>query len=265
MRTRILPILFAGILLLCCASAQNWQNSHSMPAMGLPGHDLAQNASHDKSGAKDMPDMGSSDGSRAMRSMEVHHMRMGPHLMMTAPRAPKLGDKERVKRVLEEARRVVEKYDDYKSALADGFQIFQPKVLQKMYHFTNYSYAYEAEFRFNPDHPTSLLYERQGEGYKVVGVMYTAPARFNESDLDQRIPLSMGRWHLHVNVCVPLGNNTEQTLGPHAKFGLAGSITTKEECDANGGKFMPTVFNWMVHVYPLEKEDADIWAVEPRD
>ena len=29
--------------------------------------------------------------------------------------------------------------------------------------------------RLNPDHPTSLLYEKQGDGYKLIGVMYTAP------------------------------------------------------------------------------------------
>ncbi len=265
MRNQILAILFLGILLPCLASAQNWQNSQGMPAMGIPRHDLIQAAGHDKSDVKDMPDMGSEGGSHAMRSMEAHHMRMGPHLMMTALRAPKLGDEERAKRLVEEARRVVEKYNDYQSALADGFQIFQPNVLQKMYHFTSYSYGYEAEFRFNPDHPTSLLYEKHGEGYKVVGVMYTAPTRFTESDLDQRIPLSIGQWHRHVDLCMPLADSKKETLGPHAKFGLAGSITTKEECDANGGKFMPTVFNWMVHLYPLEKDEADIWAVDRGD
>lgn len=27
---------------------------------------------------------------------------------------------------------------------------------------------------FNPEHPTSLLYEKHGEDYKLLGVMYTA-------------------------------------------------------------------------------------------
>jgi hypothetical protein len=51
-------------------------------------------------------------------------------------------------------------------------------------------------------------------------------------------------------------------MGPNPKFGLKGSIVTKEECDANGGQFYPIVFNWMVHLYPLEKDSAAIWSVD---
>ena len=75
--------------------------------------------------------------------------------------------------------------------MAGGYKIFLPNVPQKMYHFTNYKYAFEAAFNFNPDHPTSLLYEKHVEDYKLVGVMYTAPKRYHEDDLDQRIPLSI--------------------------------------------------------------------------
>ena len=49
-----------------------------------------------------------------------------------------------------------------------------------MYHFTNYRYAMEAAFNFNPEHPTSLLYEKHGDDYKLIGVMYTAPKRLSE-------------------------------------------------------------------------------------
>jgi hypothetical protein len=51
-------------------------------------------------------------------------------------------------------------------------------------------------------------------------------------------------------------------LQPNAKFGLNGSIATKDACEAAGGKFVPQVFGWMVHVYPFEKTQADIWSVE---
>lgn len=146
--------------------------------------------------------------------------------------------------------------------MADGYKIFLPNVPQKMYHFTNYKYAFEAAFTFNPGHPTSLLYEKHGDDYKLVGVMYTAPKRFNQDDLDQRIPLSIAQWHEHVNLCMPPADRKKEALAPNAKFGLRGSITTKEECDANGGIFRPLVFNWMVHLYPLEDSEAEIWAVD---
>jgi len=49
---------------------------------------------------------------------------------------------------------------------------------------------------------------------------------------------------------------------PNARFGMLGSITTKAECDAAGGRFVPRLFGWMVHVYPFENNPADAWSVE---
>jgi len=234
-----------------------------MPGMDMSGHDM--------SNMKDMPaqpekDADSDASAHAMHSMEGH-MDMGPHMKMTALRASKRGDAERAQHVADEARRVSEKYTDYHAALADGFQIFLPHVPQKMYHFTNYRYAREAFFGFNPEHPTSLLYEKHGDDYKLIGVMYTAPKRLTEDQLDERIPLSVAQWHEHVNFCAPPANmppaeKRQKLLGPNAQFGLKGSITTQEACDAAGGTFHPIIFNWMVHVYPFEKDQASIWSVE---
>jgi hypothetical protein len=150
-----------------------------------------------------------------------------------------------------------EKYLDYHTALADGFKIFHPEIRQKMYHFTNYGYAMEAAFHFNPEHPTSLLYEKHGDDYKLIGVMYTAPKRLTEDQLDERVPLSVAQWHEHVNFCRPPADRRAEMLSPHPQFGLRGSITTQEACDAAGGTFMPVVFNWMVHVYPFEKDPSE--------
>jgi hypothetical protein len=242
------------VLLAGFASAQQSASDSQMS-----GHDMSQMQGHDMSA---MPGMDSDSSAPAMHSMESHHMDMGPYMKMTALRDPKPGDAERAQKVVNAARRAMSKYEDYRTALADGFQIFHPEVPQKMYHFTNYKYAFEAILTFNPEHPTSLLYEKHGSDYKLVGVMYTAPKRYSEDDLDQRIPLSIAQWHEHVNFCAPPADRKHEVLGPNAKFGLHGSISAKEECDANGGTFHPLVFNWMVHVYPLEKAEADIWAVD---
>jgi len=228
----------------------------SMPGMDMSGHDMSK--------MKDMP-MGTDNDSEAsahvMNSMEGH-MDMGPHMRMTALRQPKPGDAARAHEVAEAARKASEKYTDYHAALADGYKIFHPEVPQKMYHFTNYGYAMEAAFRFNPEHPTSLLYEKHGDDYKLIGVMYTAPKRFSEDQLDERIPLSVAQWHEHVNFCAPPAEKRKEMLAPHPQFGLRGSITTLEGCDAAGGTFRPVIFNWMVHVYPFEKDQANVWSVE---
>ena len=41
-------------------------------------------------------------------------------------------------------------------------------------------------------------------------------------------------------------------FGEHPKFGMFGSIHTKEACAAEGGQFMPVIFSWMIHVFPYE-------------
>lgn len=207
--------------------------------------------------------MSPNGNAEAMRSMESRHMDMGPHMKMTALRPLQPGDQEKAGAVVQAARSVAEKYVDYKVALADGYKIFLPNVSQKQYHFTNYENATEARNQFDPSKPTSLLYEKDRDGYKLVGVMYTARKNAMEDELNARIPLSIAQWHAHVNLCVPLHDpNSEDVLPRSKKFGLRGSIATKEECDAAGGKFIPQIFGWMVHVYPFEKNPADVWSVE---
>lgn len=232
----------------------------------MQGMDMS--AHRDMPNMKGMPmgDKDENNTAHVMHSMEGH-MEMGPHMKMTALRKPQPGDTERAQKVADEARKVMEYYADYHKALADGFQIFLPNIPQKMYHFTNYSYGREAALHFNPEHPTSLLYEKNGNDYKLVGVMYTAPKRLTEDQLDERIPLSVAQWHEHVNFCkapagMPVSERIQKSLGQDAQFGFKGSIHTQEACDAAGGTFLPVVFNWMVHVYPFEKDQLNIWSVE---
>jgi hypothetical protein len=249
MKTLLTLLCMTGAL---CFAQQN--SSQDMKGMNMPGHDMSQMGGQESGEDTDA-------NMHAMHSMEGHHMDMGPHMKMTALRTPQPGDAEKAQKVADTARGVMEKYKDYHVALDAGFKIFHPEVPQKQYHFTNYPYALEARFAFNPEHPTSLLYEKVDDGYRLAGVMYTAPKRFTEDDLNQRIPLSIAQWHEHVNLCRAPEGRRKEMMGPNPKFGLKGSIITKEECDANGGEFYPIIFNWMVHLYPLEKDSAQIWSV----
>lgn len=210
-----------------------------------------------------MPGMADAPGANhAMEAMDSHHMDMGAHTKMTALRPLRPGDQERAEQIVEEARKGIAKYQDYRVAMGDGYQIFLPNVPQKMYHFTNRRYAFEAAFRFNPDHPTSLLYEKHGDDYKLIGLMYTAPRRMSETRLDKRIPLSIAQWHQHVNLCLPPKERRQEMMEPHPQFGLRGSIATQNACEAAGGRFIPHVFGWMVHMYPYEPSQEAIWSVE---
>jgi hypothetical protein len=266
MRRRIVFSIFLLVLFSCSVI---W--GQQQPAQGnLQSSGQPTMPSHDMSNMKDMPMDGDKDkdkdaeseaSAHVMHSMEGH-MDMGPHMKMTFLRKAQPGDAERAQQVVEAARKASEKYTDYHAALSDGFKIFHPEIPQKMYHFTNYGYAMEAAFGFNPEHPTSLLYEKYGEDYKLIGAMYTAPKRLTEDQLDERIPLSIAQWHEHVNFCAPPAGRKRELLDPHPQFGLRGSITTQEACDAAGGTFHPVIFNWMVHVYPFEKDPASVWSAE---
>lgn len=192
---------------------------------------------------------------------------MGGHMTMTDLRPIQPGDQARADAILVAARKFADQYTDYHKALADGYVIFHPEIKQDVYHFTDNAHAARNTLLFDPDHPTSLLYERVpattpgGQpGYRLVGVMYTAPYRATQEELNRRVPLSIARWHLHTNFCVPPRNQWAGLLGPDAKFGLQGSIVTASACQAAGGIFLPHVFGWMVHVYPYETDPAKIWA-----
>jgi len=192
----------------------------------------------------------------AMSSM---NMDSNPHMFMTVLQPKNPGDDQRADEILDILRKSIGKYKDYRVALADGYQIFLPNVPQQLYHFTNYRYAFTAAFLFNPAHPTSLLYKKTANGYELVGVMFTAPKSATEQDLDGRVPLSIARWHEHVNFCwPPKGAPLQQA--DWKKFGLAGSIATEDACAQAGGRWVKQIFGWMVHVYPFESDPSKIWA-----
>jgi hypothetical protein len=161
MKTSVAVACFALGLLLA-GQAQNLQPS--VTEVNMSSHDMHE-----------MPGMSDDGSAHAMHAMEDHAMDMGPHMRMTPMRDPQPGDQAKADQVVQAARKVAAKYQDYKAALADGFKIFLPELPQKQYHFTNYWYGFETRRHFNPEHPTSLLYEKHGEGYKLIGVMYTAP------------------------------------------------------------------------------------------
>ncbi len=195
----------------------------------------------------------------ANESMSHEHMEMNPHMSMTELRPQSPTDAKRAEQIVETLRQSIEKYKDYHVALAGGYQVFAPNLPEKRKHFTNWGYAYQAEFGFDPAHPTSLLYDRTPGGWKLAGAMYTAPKRFTEDQLNGRVPLSVARWHKHVNLCLP-PQGEPWTREKFKKFGLAGSIATEEACEEASGHWVPQIFGWMVHVYPFETDAAKIWA-----
>jgi hypothetical protein len=195
-----------------------------------------------------------------MDSMGHHHHGDDPHLRLTTRRPERSGDRTRAIAIVDALRPALERYRDYRVAVQNGYEIFMPNVPQPLYHFTNYLEGLAETFRFRPDQVTSLLYRKTSDGYELAGAMYTAPRNEPEVDLDARVPLSIAQWHAHVNICLPPRGQAATAdwtrLGPH------GSISSREACRAAGGRFVPQLFGWMVHVYPFEKTLEKIFAVD---
>ena len=99
---------------------------------------------------------------------------MANHLCMTPLRPMQPGDEERAKALVTQVKAVLEKYKDYKKALADGYTIANPNVEMPQYHFMNAANAKLADTQFDPTRPTALLYYHTGnQRYRLEGVMYT--------------------------------------------------------------------------------------------
>jgi hypothetical protein len=206
---------------------------------------------------------GSSD-EKASEQAAVHDMTRGTdahalHMMMTAMRQETPADAQRANEIVAQLRSGIEKYKDYHVALDDGFRIFLPNVPQPEYHFTSYRNGFLEAFTFDPARPTSLLYKKTPTGYELVGAMYTMPKDATEDQLNTRVPLSVAMWHLHTNLCMP--RRTEVWNADWKKFGLHGSIATRDACNAAGGRFSPVILGWMVHVYPYEDSLDKIFAM----
>ncbi len=234
---------------------------------------------------------GQSSDTGAMGAMGKQ-LTMGSHMTMTELRTPTAADLERGRQIIATMRAALSQYQDYKVAIANGYEPFMPSVPQDVYHFASRQVTV-AEYLgdFDLKHPGSLLYEKTTfGGWKLVGAMYDAPPTDTPAQLDKLIPLGIARWHQHVNICLPAGVTEQDVINgkigarmrpdissaidspmQHSsmlrmrlgymadpRFGFEGTISTAAACEAVGGNFHPLIFGWMVHVYPFATDDLKV-------
>jgi len=237
--TVALTLLF-GAVLLTAPLGDAWQQGQkhgSMPGMEMSDHE-------------DMSSMGPSMAA------------MAGHMYMTPLRPKQPGDEAKAKAVVAAVKAAIERYKDYRKALLDGYVIANPKLEQPQYHFMNAANTREADRRFDPSKPTSLLYRRTPtQQYKLEGVMFTTSPDATEDELNQRIPLSIARWHRHINYCEAPEDRISDYQAAHPKFGMFGSINTPEACTAERGIFHPYMFTWMIHIFPYEPHFKDVFSM----
>jgi hypothetical protein len=273
----LIAALFVVTVLLAAIPQHKEQHGQPLVALngdvqpGLPDTDSqkivvrASDAPAQESQQEPARTLAATADEKANEQAAVHDMTRGihdahaSHMTMTEMRQEAPGDTQRANEIVAQLRSGIEKYKDYHVALADGFHIFLPNVPQPEYHFTSYRNGFLQAFSFDPARPTSLLYQKTSTGYELVGAMYTMPQRSTEDQLNARVPLSVAMWHLHTNLCMPPRDQLRSS--DWTKFGLHGSITSKDGCDAAGGRFSAVVFGWMVHVYPYEDSLDKIFAM----
>ena len=200
--------------------------------------------------------------SHAVHEAMSGDMSANPHMRMSPTRVPTAADSARAEQLVVEARTALARYKDVRVAEREGYRMFAPNVKnQPVYHFTKMGAAFRERLRLDVGKPSSLLYKKDAGGtMRLVGAMYTAPKDATWEELDARVPLGIARWHLHTNMCVPRLTQLERWReldGGKPVFGPASPIATREACDGVDGRFLPVVFNWMVHVNVYE---PDVWA-----
>ena len=209
----------------------------------------------------DMPGMDMS-GKTDAEDMGPSMAAMAGHMEITPLRPKQPGDDEKAKAIVATVKSSIERYKDYRKAVADGYAIANPSLKQPQYHFVSLANTHEADLRFDPSKPTALLYRRTPmQEYKLEGVMFTTSPDATEDELNQRVPLSVGRWHRHVNFCAAPEDRAKDYQAAHPKFGMFGSINTKEACEAEKGTFHEHVFTWMLHIFPYEENFKAVFSL----
>lgn len=171
-------------------------------------------------------------------------------------------DSIRARDVARQLRAALAKYADTAAAVADGYKMFMPNVKQqRVYHFTNYRHAFLEALRFDAERPTSILYRRAADGrLELIGAMYTAPKRMRVARLDGRVPLSIARWHKHVNWCLPPRGESNRWLERRdgmPLFGPESPMATRAECEEVSGVFHRSLFGWMIHANVFLGDDLE--------
>jgi hypothetical protein len=169
------------------------------------------------------------------------------------------GEMAHTQRLLAMLRNDLVRYRDPAAAERDGFLKQGDDVpVGSLKHFFKYENFAKNQTHLDPKAPAAILYRRTASGFELAGVMFTAPITASMDDLDRRVPLALGHWHSHRNLCVPHKDAAPLTThAQRAPFGFEGTITTRAACDAANGVFLDNVYGWMTHVYPYAPALAD--------
>ena len=190
------------------------------------------------------------------------------HMRMAERRVATPADSLRAARIVSDSRAALLRYTDVAVAEHEGYVKFLPWLEdQDTYHYNNVQNVFATISTFDAAKPSSLLYRKVNGKLALIGAMYTAMPGSTLDQLDARLPLGVAHWHEHVNFCGP---QPETVRDSKVVDGIAVArwlaITSRAECTAAGGRFVPRLFGWMAHVYMFGGDDPlTIWGGEHAD
>ena len=190
------------------------------------------------------------------------------HMRMAERRVATPADSLRAARIVSDSRAALSRYTDVAVAEHEGYVKFLPWLEdQDVYHYNNIQNVFSTISTFDATKPSSLLYRKVNGQLVLIGAMYTAMPGSTLDQLDARLPLGVAHWHEHVNFCGP---TRETVRDSKVVDGIAVArwlaITSREDCTAAGGQFVPRLFGWMAHVYMFGGNDPlTIWGGEHAD
>jgi hypothetical protein len=194
-----------------------------------------------------------------VHGFDLYEKNMSLHTQYTSLRPENDADKARAVTLVTDLQHALAKYGDYHVAEAEGFMPPDHELKVPVVLFTKNCRGPRAPVAFNPSEPTWLLYQpTPNGGYKLIGATYIDEEDTSEDQLNQRVPLSVARWHRDVNLCLP-ARGTKIKTADLTKFFSDGSIATKQACDAAGGRFSSSLPGWTIEVHPWEQNLSLVW------
>jgi len=172
-----------------------------------------------------------------MAAMRPGHM----HMSFTPARPPNSADSAKALAVVHTLRSAISRYPTLAAAESAGYRSRLPQAMQQRRRILHVARAKSRDGTgdFDPASPPALLYRRDERGrFLLAGAMFVAPEGATEDDLDAGIPLSVARWHRHLDVC----RGPRGEVKPRYR-----RATTLSACEALGGRFR-SESRYMVHV-----------------
>ncbi len=162
----------------------------------------------------------------------------------------------------------IREIQDYKNAIADGYLRGNPEVKQTWLPLQQWSLRTRGRPALRPhrNQPRcSTLRPPTPGGFKPKGVMLPPSSNATESELNDRIPLSMAHWRISTSISV-----VRMPAKVKGVFRRSPEVRHVRVNDSQQGKrvrrrmepgYFRTSSTWMIHVFPYED---DAWRISSR-